>query len=70
MLATDGSGTYSYAVTTGTLPDGLTLNADGTITGTLAADAVTGTFTITATDTGSGASAGCTGTVTVTYTIN
>jgi hypothetical protein len=70
VLATDGSGTYSYAVTTGILPDGLTLNADGTISGTLAADAVTETFTVTATDTGSTASVGCTGTVSVTYTIN
>ena len=39
----------TYAVTSGTLPTGLTLNADGTITGTPTTPGVT-TFTVTATN--------------------
>jgi len=55
-VATGGSGSYTYAVTSGALPTGLTLSAAGAISGTPTA---TGTFTfvVTATDTNSS----CTG---------
>jgi len=50
VTASGGNGTYSYAVTAGALPAGLTLSTGGTLSGTAT---VTGTFnfTITATDT-------------------
>jgi sugar lactone lactonase YvrE len=58
ISATGGSGSYTYAVTAGSLPAGLSLNSStGALTGTPTA-AATSTFTITATDTmttGSGA---------------
>jgi hypothetical protein len=49
VTASGGTGPYTFAVTSGTFPTGLTLAADGTITGTPTA---TGTFnfTVTATD--------------------
>ena len=51
MTASGGSGTYTYAVTVGSLPPGLRLNATtGALTGTVTA-AATSSFTITATDT-------------------
>jgi len=51
ISASGGSGSYSYAVTGGTLPPGLSLNsATGALTGT-PATAGGSTFTITATDT-------------------
>ncbi len=54
ITASGGVGTVSYAVTTGALPAGLTLNpATGAITGTPSA-AATSNFTITATFSGSG----------------
>lgn len=54
ITASGGVGTVSYAVTTGALPAGLTLNsATGAITGTPSADG-TSNFTITATYSGSG----------------
>lgn len=34
LKASGGTAPYTFAVTSGALPDGLTLNADGTITGT------------------------------------
>lgn len=49
IAATGGSGTVSFAVTSGTLPTGLTLSAPGALSGTPAA-AGTFSFTITATD--------------------
>lgn len=50
-----GNGTYTYILTTGSLPTGLTLNTNGTISGTPSA-AGTYTFSITATGTQSGCS--------------
>lgn len=47
-LSPGGTGPFSYAVTSGTLPTGLTLNANGTITGPPAAPS-SSTFTITVT---------------------
>ncbi len=72
ITVADGGGTYSYALTSGTLPDGIVLNAStGALhaaTG-LAADAVSETVTITVTDTSSTSSAGITGAVTIAFTI-
>ena len=51
MSATGGSGTYTYAVTLGTLPPGLSLNTTtGVLSGT-ATSTATSSFTITVTDT-------------------
>ncbi|HLU10538.1 MAG TPA: putative Ig domain-containing protein [Oceanobacillus sp.] len=50
ITATGGSGSYTFAVTGGTLPPGLTLEADGTLSGT-PTQGGTYNFTITATDT-------------------
>jgi len=49
VSANGGSGNYTYAVTTGALPGGLTLGSGGTITGTPTASGQFN-FTITATD--------------------
>ncbi|PWU19130.1 MAG: hypothetical protein C5B50_07310 [Verrucomicrobia bacterium] len=59
ISASGGTGPYTFSVTVGALPDGLSLNAsNGAISGTPAADAFgTATFTVTATD-----SHTCTGT--------
>jgi len=65
VVASDGSGTYTYNVTGGTLPAGLTLNADGTITGTPTTPG-TSTVVFTATDSVNN----CTGTVSITFTIS
>ncbi len=64
VTATDGNGTYTYAVTSGTLPAGLTLNADGTITGTPTGPE-TDTVVFTATD-----GNGLTGTATIVFVIS
>ncbi len=53
VTATGGVGPYTFAVTSGSLPTGLTLGAAGNITGT-PTTAGTFNFTITATDTSSG----------------
>ncbi|MGI2032706.1 putative Ig domain-containing protein [Rhizobium panacihumi] len=50
ITAAGGSGSYSYAVTTGALPAGLTLTSAGVIEGT-PTSVGTSSFTITATDT-------------------
>ena len=51
ISASGGSGTYSYAVSSGSLPSGLSLNSStGALTGTPTA-AGSATFTVTATDT-------------------
>ena len=57
ITATGGTGTYTYAVTAGALPAGLTLSAGGLLSGTPTA-AGAFNFTVTATD-----SNGCTGSV-------
>jgi hypothetical protein len=50
IVATGGTGTLTYAVTTGTLPAGLTLSSTGLLSGTPTAAGVSA-FTVTATDT-------------------
>jgi|WetSurMetagenome_2_1015567.scaffolds.fasta_scaffold03881_2 hypothetical protein len=55
ITASGGNGPYTFAVTSGTLPAGLTLAPGGTLSGTMTALAPSG-FTITATD-----AYGCTG---------
>jgi hypothetical protein len=50
VAATGGTGPYTYAVTSGTLPAGLTLASNGAVTGT-PTTAATSAFTVTATDT-------------------
>ncbi|MFH0302150.1 putative Ig domain-containing protein [Bradyrhizobium sp. 31Argb] len=50
LSASGGTGSYTFAVTSGSLPDGLTLNsASGAITGT-PTQASSGSFTVTVTD--------------------
>ncbi|HLP66148.1 MAG TPA: putative Ig domain-containing protein, partial [Rhizobium sp.] len=49
FTASGGTAPYTYAVTAGTLPDGLSLATDGALTGT-PTTAGTANFTITATD--------------------
>ncbi|PWU31013.1 IPT/TIG domain/outer membrane autotransporter barrel domain-containing protein [Pseudomonas sp. RW407] len=49
LSSANGTAPYSYAVTAGALPAGLTLNSGGTLSGTPSA-VTTGNFTITATD--------------------
>jgi len=56
FTATGGTGPYTYAVTSGTLPLGLTLSAGGVLSGTPTAG--NASFTITATDSTSGESGG------------
>ena len=62
LTATGGTAPYSFAVTTGTLPDGLTLSTEGVLSGTLNA---AGTFTFTVVASGAN---GCPGLRS--YTIN
>jgi hypothetical protein len=50
VTATGGTGPYTYAVTSGTLPAGLSLSSGGAVTGT-PTTAATSAFTVTATDT-------------------
>ena len=64
LSKTGGTGTASYAVTTGTLPAGLALSIAGALTGTPTA-AGTSSITITATD-----SVGATGSTTYSLVIN
>ncbi len=52
VAATGGVGAYTFTVTSGTLPTGLTLNANGSFSGTLSARG-TFTFTVQAADTDS-----------------
>lgn len=64
VLSTDaGSAPFTWSVTAGALPAGLTLSAGGTLSGTPSA-AGTSTFTLTAAD-----SAGCTGSRSYTVTV-
>lgn len=64
ITASGGTAPYTFAVTSGTLPTGLTLSAGGTLNGTPTAAAVFG-FTVTAT-----ASGGCTGAQAYTVTVS
>src|SRR5205823_26583 len=67
LSATGGSGTYTFAVTSGGLPLGLTLNATtGLLSGTPTTSR-TSTFAITGTDSNT---AGLTGSQTYTLTVN
>src|SRR6202022_598263 len=50
ITATGGSGSYSFTLI-GSLPAGLSLNADGTITGTPLPSAITSSFQVKVTDT-------------------
>jgi len=63
MAATGGTGTFTWARTAGTLPNGLTLNAAGLLSGTPTAGG-TFSFTVTATD-----GAGRTGSKAMTMTV-
>lgn len=56
LTAANGNGGYSWAVTAGALPEGLTLSAAGQISGTVTAPAGSYSFTVTVTD-GSGCAA-------------
>lgn len=64
VTATGGASPYKFAVTSGSLPGGLSLSTTGTISGTPTA-AGTGSFTITATD-----SNGVTGSLAYTLAVN
>ncbi|WP_394663379.1 putative Ig domain-containing protein [uncultured Sphingomonas sp.] len=57
LTATGGTAPYSYAVTAGTLPAGVTLGTNGTLSGTPTAGGSYG-FTVTATDTTATANGG------------
>jgi len=50
LMATGGSGTYTWTITAGSLPGGMSLSTSGLISGTPSATA-TANFTVTATDT-------------------
>ena len=65
FTATGGTGPYAFAVTAGTFPPGLTLNGNGTISGTPTATGTYTNFTVTATD-----SATCSGSAQFTIAIN
>ncbi|WP_404339791.1 putative Ig domain-containing protein [Sphingomonas sp. MMS12-HWE2-04] len=60
ITASGGTAGYSYAVTAGALPAGLTLSPTGTLSGTATASG-TFTFTVTATDSSTGTGAPYTG---------
>src|SRR5205085_2299956 len=62
ISATGGIAPHTFAITSGTLPDGVTLSTTGLLSGTLTS-AGTNSFQVTATDTH-----GCTGTST--YALN
>ena len=64
ITASGGTAPYTYAVTAGTLPAGLTLSAAGVLSGTPTA-AGTSNFTVTATDAGA-----CTGSLAYALTID
>jgi outer membrane autotransporter protein len=68
VTASGGTAAYTYAVTSGSLPSGITLSPTGVISGT---STVAGnfTFTVTATDSSTGAGAPFTGARTYTLTV-
>jgi len=53
LQATGGTLPYTWSLTTGLLPAGLTLNSAGVISGTLTSSAITQSFTVTVTDSSS-----------------
>lgn len=59
LEATGGTGAYTWALSSGSLPSGLTLSSSGEITGSIASAVATGnyTFTVQVTDTSSHATA-------------
>ncbi len=61
MSATGVAGTYTYSITSGALPAGVTMTTAGVISGTPTTAATSGTFTVTATN------GTCTGTKVFTY---
>jgi hypothetical protein len=67
VVATGGTGPYTYALTSGAFPTGLTINTAGTISGTVTAAGQNGTYslTLTATD-----HAGLTGVITDSLIVN
>jgi hypothetical protein len=68
LTASGGVPPYSWVATpvTGILPDGLTLNASGQIIGTVAADAVTESFTVKVTDSATPADSATSASLTIT----
>ncbi len=64
ITASGGTAAYTFAVTSGSLPSGLSLSSGGTLSGTLTASAIY-TFTVTATD-----AFGCTGSRSYTVAAN
>jgi hypothetical protein len=68
ISASGGTSTYSYAVTAGALPPGLSLATDGTLSGTPTSDG-TFNFTVTATDSSTGTGAPFTGSQAYSLTI-
>jgi uncharacterized repeat protein (TIGR01451 family) len=67
MSATGGVGPYTFAVTTGSLPGGLTLSGAGLLSGTPTAP---GTFSFTITASDATAPTPCTGLIPLTLTVN
>src|SRR5262249_13949230 len=68
LAAQGGSGTYSWKLASGSLPAGLNLASNGSISGSPAANATTQTFTVQATDTANSASTGTSQPLTITVT--
>lgn len=50
LAAVGGTGSYTWSVTAGSLPTGLSLSSGGILSGTVAANATNGAFTLTVTD--------------------
>jgi large repetitive protein len=69
VTASGGTAGYTFAITSGALPAGLSLDPGGTVTGTATAGG-TFTFTITATDSSTGTGAPFTGSQSYTFTVD
>ena len=68
LTASGGTPTYTYAITSGSLPSGLTLSTSGALSGT--PDAGSFTFTVTATDSSTGTGSPYLGSQTYSLTVN
>ncbi|WP_295215675.1 putative Ig domain-containing protein [uncultured Brevundimonas sp.] len=68
VSASGGAAPYTYAVTAGALPAGMTLNASGSLSGTPTAGGIFN-FTVTATDSSTGGSAPFSGSRAYTFTV-